>query len=248
MKKILTIIFAVAAVSVSAQCFPDRHNTSWNEGWFSCTPNDNPNTERGLSHWVMYDFGNTYRLGEVYMWNLNDNKRLGNGFKDFLIDYSVDGKIWKNLGIFDIDKAPGTSTYEGEVVATLEGDTARYVILTAVSNWGGQCVGFAEVQFEVLEVTSQMTSQFANDCFSTSIFPNPHIEAFNFVVTTKCAGPMDFAMYDHTGKLIKKGTLAEGQSIHQETVQTSSLAPGLYHLVVHQEGMLSRHPVVKMLR
>ncbi len=248
MKSIFTIVLTTAVITASAQCFPERHNTSWNEGWFSCTQNENPNTERGLSHWVMYDFGNTYRLGEVYMWNLNDNKRLGNGFKDFVIDYSTDGTNWKNLGIFDIDKAPGTSMYEGEIVATFDGDTARYVILTALSNWGGQCVGFAEVQFQVLEVTAQITGQFVNDCFSVAVYPNPHIESFNFEVTTKCPGPMDFSMYDHTGKLIMKGILADGVSIQQETVQTGSMAPGLYHLVVHQEGKISRHPVVKMLR
>ncbi len=182
------------------------------------------------------------------MWNLNDNKRLGNGFKDFAIDYSVDGNSWQNLGSFSVAKATGKSNYEGEIVADFMGDTARFVVLTALSNWGGQCTGFAEVQFGVLEVTAQLPGGMDNECFSVSIYPNPHVESFTLLATTKCDGPMDYSIYDHTGRLVKSGNMPENTAIYEEMIFTSGMAPGLYHLVIQQDGKISRHPLVKMMR
>jgi hypothetical protein len=248
MKTLLYIALSCTAIQATAQCYPDRHNTSWNEGWLSCSTAPHPIAERPDGHWIKYDLGNTYRLSTVKLWNYNDPKRLNQGMRDFTIDYSTDGENWKQLGMYTLPKAPGTSTYEGEVVANFTGDTARFVVITVLNNWGGQCGGFAEVKFNVLEVTQTSQGQFTNDCFTASVFPNPHIESFQLSLSTRCKGAVQFAIYDHTGRMVSKGQMAPDQSYHHETVYTAHLAPGMYHLVAIQEGKVSRLPVIKIQR
>lgn len=99
-----------SGLSAFGQCFPDRHNTSWNEVGTSCEVQPNPNKEREAGHWISYDFGNTYRLGEAHIWNINAPEILNQGFREFHIDYSTDGNAWKNLGFYTINQASGLST------------------------------------------------------------------------------------------------------------------------------------------
>lgn len=228
------------------QCYEDRHNTSWNESWVSCQVDLNPNPQRGLSHWILYDFGNTYRIGQTHMWNLNVPEWLDNGFRDFYVDYSVDGLKWKQLGQFTLEKADGTSTYEGTDLTSFGGDTARFVVLTAIDNWGGECHGFAEIQFEVLELVHQLHTYADTKCFEVSVYPNPHQESFNLSIRPACHGKITYALYDHTGKAVLQGRFADNDAAFVKTIQTGSMAPGLYHLVIVQGHAVERYPVMKM--
>lgn len=134
-----------------AQCYPDRHNTSWNTAWKSCTPSANPNSSRGVSHWIMYDLGAAYTLGTSNIWNLNDPDFLNDGIKDVIIDYSVNGTTWVELGQYTLEQATGKSIYEGSVGPDFQGRNAQFVLITAVNNYGGSCFGLSEVRLNIGE-------------------------------------------------------------------------------------------------
>ena len=148
---LLTIIICLSVmVSANAQCYPDRHSTSVYDGWVSDTKTNNPNTIRGLSHWIMYDLGSTYNLGQSHFWNLNDPDRLSQGMQNFIIDISSDGTSWTELGEFSLSQAPGISTYEGEIGPDLQGEKANYILLTVKDNFAdGAITGFSEMKIEL---------------------------------------------------------------------------------------------------
>jgi hypothetical protein len=229
-----------------AQCYKDRHNTSWNESWISCQTSQNPNAERGEGHWILYDFGHTYRLGATHIWNVNAPEHLNDGFREFYIDYSQDGKSWKTLGQFALEQADGLSTYEGVDLTSFGGDTARFVLLTAQSNWGGACSGIAEAKFEVIELVREIHTYNSQDCFEVAIFPNPHRDYFNLSVRPKCEGRITYGLYDHTGKLILQEVFETGQTIFQKEIYTNNLSPGFYHLLIQQNESIGRYPVMKI--
>lgn len=231
---------------VFGQCYEDRHDTSWNEGWISCHADENPNPQRGLSHWILYDFGHTYRIADTHMWNVNTPEWLDNGFKDFYIDYSVDGLEWKQLGQFTLDRADGNSTYEGSNVTSFGGDTARFVVFTAIDNWGGDCSGFAEVRFEVVEQVSQLYTYENTDCFEVAIYPNPHRESFNLSIRPLCEGSIMYTIFDHTGKEVSNGFLSDGSATFVKSIATGSISPGLYHILIRQGTSLQRYPLMKI--
>ena len=59
MKKIILILVIIVVTSdmLLAQCYPNRHNTNWYDGWVSCMPAENPNPERMESHWILFKMG-----------------------------------------------------------------------------------------------------------------------------------------------------------------------------------------------
>jgi hypothetical protein len=246
MKKAL-LAFAIALpVITMSQCYPDRHNTSWNEAWISCEERDNPNPERARGHWILYDFGHMYRLGNTKIWNINSPDFLESGIKDFYIDFSPDGLNWENLGQFTLSQAPGESRYEGEDITSFGGDTARFVLLTAIDTHGGACAGISEVKIDVVEVVSRLQIYQKEECFEVSVYPNPHISEFNLSINTFCEGRLDYSLYDHTGKLIHKETISSDKAIKLRQIATGDLPAGLYHLVVTQKKAIARYPVMKI--
>jgi len=120
-----------------------------NDTWLSCNTSTNPNSLRGNGHWLMYDLGYTYNLTTTHFWNYNVNGQTGQGIRDCIIDYSIDGNNWANALTFQIPQAPGNSNYTGISGPDLGGINARYVLLTANSNWGGSCAGLSEVRFDL---------------------------------------------------------------------------------------------------
>ncbi|MBK6782940.1 MAG: hypothetical protein IPG79_03685 [Saprospiraceae bacterium] len=114
----------VFSIFISSTIFSqkDRHSTSMQDAWLSCTATANPNTVRGTGHWIMYDFKDVYSLHEATFWNFNTPTRLNHyrnmswslnllqgsledGLKDIFIDFSLDGIQWQEWGRFTIPKA-----------------------------------------------------------------------------------------------------------------------------------------------
>lgn len=126
-----------------------NHSTNPNSSWLSCEPTQSPNPERGLSHWIQYDFGAIYALDNADIWNYNGSGASAQGFKDVVIDYSLDGVNWSELGTFNWAQASGTSQYGGFNMAEFAGISARFVLLTALSNFdGSDCMGISEISFD----------------------------------------------------------------------------------------------------
>lgn len=128
-----------------------------NSGWISCTEGDNPNIARGSGHWIMYDFNEEHHLVDLHIWNLNDFSLLSNGIKKYSIDASSDGKSWIELGVYNLDMANGSTYYLGQAGPVLENVQARYVLITAIENYGGSCYGLSEIKFNISESSLPVT-------------------------------------------------------------------------------------------
>jgi hypothetical protein len=247
MKKIFLFLFisAIFIAEASAQCFPDRHNTTWFDGWVSCEEAENPNPERGKSHWIMYDLGYQYELGQIHLWNSNDPKNLDRGLKEMIVDYSTDNENWTELGTYNMEIASGKSTYEGFDGPDFEGIEARYLLLTAKSNWGGDCVGFSEIRIQVHGVNA-VDENLLTDAPGLSIFPNPFTTSFKAEITTKKHEAISYRLIDVYGRELRNGKIKHPQEINYITIQGAELQSGVYYLVIQQAETLSRNAVVKV--
>lgn len=166
MKKIhiIPFLFFLSIPLLNAQMYPDRHNTNWFDGWISCTTSVSPNATRGDIHWVMYDLGYDYPLGEINLWNCNIPDSTDMGLQNIIIDYSKDGLEWEELGNYTLTKSLGSSIYQGEEVGTFNGQTARFILINGMTNYGGDCYSFSEFRVNVVEavVPIQLISFEAN--------------------------------------------------------------------------------------
>ena len=137
---------------VKSQCLPDRHSATWYDGWISCEMTPNPNATRGKTHWVMYQFDDIYYLYEMHVWNMNAPDLLDYDVKDVVIDISTDGTNWTEFGQFTFSKATGKNDFEGIDEVDFGGEKAKYVLITALSNFGGSCYGLSEIKIRARDL------------------------------------------------------------------------------------------------
>jgi hypothetical protein len=102
--------------------------------------------------WIEFQFDNVYKFREMWVWNSNGNMEpvVGFGFKDVSIEYSTNSIDYTTLGTtYEFARAPGLHDYAHNTTIDLSGVTAKYVKLTANSNWGGifNRYGLSEVRF-----------------------------------------------------------------------------------------------------
>ena len=107
--------------------------------------------------WIQYQFDRPYKLHELMVWNYNRYRedKLGYGFKEVLIEYSMDGIDFTALDTIQFEPATGDESISPGTVA-LNGFLATYVRLTAISNFLGRSqYGLSEVRFLYLPVRAR---------------------------------------------------------------------------------------------
>ncbi|MEM6633271.1 MAG: discoidin domain-containing protein [Bacteroidota bacterium] len=146
---LIVLLLSFFTFQSSAQCVNGNIET-WRNTWESCRVTSNPNPQRSPSHWVRYDFGTAHRLSKSRIWNANDPTKLNTGFRNVIVDYSLDGTTWTELGTYEFTQGTGEAIYGGFEGPDFAAIRARYVLFTATSNWGdASCYGLAEVKFNL---------------------------------------------------------------------------------------------------
>jgi hypothetical protein len=128
-------------------------NVSVDTMWLSSRDGEQPT-------WIQYEFDRIYKLNEMWVWNSNDSLEsvIGLGIKDVTIEYSVDGNDFTPLGTtHEFAQAPGTAGYAHNTTIDFEGVAAKFVRLTANSNWGGilNQYGLSEVRFFYIPISAR---------------------------------------------------------------------------------------------
>jgi hypothetical protein len=107
--------------------------------------------------WIQYQFDRPYKLHELMVWNYNRFRedRLGYGFKEMVIEYSMDGTDFTALDPIQLEPATGKEPASPNVVA-LNGLVATHIRLRAVSNFSGRSqYGLSEVRILYLPVRAR---------------------------------------------------------------------------------------------
>ncbi len=248
MKNLLTIIAVVfLTLQMQAQCNPDKHNTTWYDGWLSCEPSENPHEPNGISHWIMYDFGQTQSIKGIHIWNSNVPGHLDNGIQKALIEYSANAEEWETLDTFVFEQATGKNNYTGFDLPDVENIEARYLLITALSNYGGNCYGLAEVKFDIDSTTMAVNNLPSADDFSVLVYPNPFRNKFILEIQSK--PPVKKAVWFVTntqGKRVTGKRTVHLSKSNQVAVDSKNWPSGVYFLTVQHEGKQKQIKLVKI--
>ncbi|MHC4806888.1 MAG: LamG-like jellyroll fold domain-containing protein [Planctomycetota bacterium] len=122
----------------------DLHSNEQTDMWLS--------SSEPLGAWIQYEFDKVCKLHQMWIWNSNQTIEplIGFGLRDVTIEYSTNGTDWTRLdGVPEFAQAPGAGGYVHNTTVDLGGAVAKYVRLTANSNWGGivNQYGLSEVRF-----------------------------------------------------------------------------------------------------
>lgn len=228
-----------------SQCDADRHSALLVDNWLSCEMTENPNTERGTSHWIMYDFGHIYALNESTFWNCNSYGDTEAGIRNFIVDFSNDGVNWIEFGEYELARAEASTFYEGEAGPDFEGLGARYILITSLSSYESGCACLSEIRFETSGITVDLVEVNKLD-LNMSLAPNP---ASN-LVTLQIEGSensfeSEISVLDNTGRLISKfdHTVLKGDTNIE--ISTVAMQSGNYLVKVEsEEGVLTRKLII----
>lgn len=131
----------------------DLHSIASTDMWLSDVAGPQPT-------WIQYEFDKPYKLDQVWVWNYNSSVEpvVGFGIKEAIIEYSVDGVAWATLGTtHGFAQGSGEPDYAPNTTVDLGGVAAKYVKVTANSNWGGIVpqYGLSEVRFFYVPVSAR---------------------------------------------------------------------------------------------
>lgn len=214
-------------LDLSAQAFPDRHSTSYTDGWMSCQISTNPNAkERDDSHWIMYDLGTTYALSKSTIWNVNSFDFVNNGMQDVVIDYSIDGETWIEWGNFTMDQGPISAFYEGDEGPDFSGVIARYVLITGITNYGGACYGLSEIRIDATNVVVSDTDDVLDDVELIAA-PNPFSDLTQISINAE-SGAYTYMVTDGLGREVASGNVSVNGDEGSVSFNASELQSGVY--------------------
>ncbi|GAB4424912.1 MAG: hypothetical protein OHK0039_42380 [Bacteroidia bacterium] len=229
MNKYSACILACLLVLGSAygQCGDTTHTAAPDDTWTSCQTAPNPHATRGSGHWIMYDLGHVYTLQGSHVWNANATGETDKGFRDVLVDYSLDGTQWTELGSFTFARASGYDSYTGSAGPDFGGRQARYVLLTAQSNWGhAQCYGLAEVRFGLSAVTAIDLEAQASQL---EVYPNPATDWLS--VDWGDLRPQVLRLVSIEGRILQ-----QYDGLVPQRIAVSALPAGIYFLSIQDQA------------
>lgn len=241
-----TILLTLLAIQFSqSQCFPDRHSTNWYDGWVSCNVSPNPIPAYGETHWILYDFKYPYALGKSQLWNANEPKNLDYGIQAYNVDYSLDAITWVKLGEFNMERASGASTYQGNDGPNFNAVKARYVLITPTSNYGGNCYGFSELK---ISITNPLLDINEEEGFKANVYPNPFIDNVSLSIRTlNKTAPIKYTLYDILGRAVIQNSLVitDSNDTYNLSINGNNLSAGLYVLKIIQNDKEQTYKLVK---
>jgi hypothetical protein len=245
-KNIITIFILSISLNLFGQCFPDRHSTNWFDAWVSCEAKISPNQKSAKSHWILYELDAQYRIDMFKIWNINDPSHLDWGTQKLLVEYSEDGKDWNVADSFELNKATGTNDYEGIDWNNLDIPKAKFLLLTSLSNFKGDCYGFSEVRFSAEKVKLNTTTFDEENKMKVEVTPNPFSNQIEVNINSSLNGSCQLEILNSLGQSVYiKNVVINNYSYHQ-TLDLKHLKSGLYHFQVKQKKLQYSKNIIKL--
>jgi len=236
MKRSFTLLFFFAFVFAGfSQCYPDRHSTNWYDGWVSCDMRDNPVSDLGESHWIMYEFAEPMRLGQLKIWNGNDPGNLDRGIQEAYISVSMDFVNWQTTGPHYFEQGTGFNDYEG-FSGPVVNKQARFLVITAASTYGSTCASLGEVKINILDDLVTTEDEEEDVCFEAFVAPNPFATDANIIINSECEAPLLYSINNSMGQTIEQGVYANGDGQHTIQLINWQQPAGTYYLRLKQNG------------
>jgi hypothetical protein len=257
--KVVILVILLSVTSARAQS--DRHNTSLNQAWLSCKVSESPNAVRGEGHWILYTLDDYYALDSTYFWNFNTPQRINNydnqswslhempgtlkdGIKKLAIDVSLDGLVWEEAAVFELDEGTGSGFYTGESGPDLKGRVAKYILLSGLENHGGSCYGLSEIRVGMTPaIINKVDPQdITKPQIYISLYPNPSAGEINVGINGFAPGDVDFKVTNVSGVTVKEGIWKIESRFQQIRSLRTELDSGIYYLSVYQGDVLVTLP------
>jgi len=243
-KSIITIFILSISLNLFGQCFPERHSTNWFDAWVSCETSISPNSSK--SHWIMYELDALYKIDKFKIWNINDPSHLEWGTKNLLIEYSEDGKNWFIADSFVLTKATGTNDYEGDDWIDLNIPKAKFLLLTSLTNFKGDCHGFSEIKFSAEKIKLNTTISYEKNKMRVEVTPNPFSNQIEVNINSSLNGSCQIEILNSLGQNVYNNIVMIDNYTFHQTLDLKHLKSGIYHFQIKQKSVKYSKNILKL--
>ena len=243
-KSIITIFILSISLNLFGQCFPERHSTNWFDAWVSCETSISPNSSK--SHWIMYELDALYKIDKFKIWNINDPSHLEWGTKNLLIEYSEDGNNWFIADSFVLTKATGTNDYEGDDWIDLNIPKAKFLLLTSLTNFKGDCHGFSEVKFSAEKIKLNTTISYEKNKMRAEVTPNPFSNQIEVNINSSLNGSCQIEILNSLGQNVYNNIVMIDNYTFHQTLDLKHLKSGIYHFQIKQKSVKYSKNILKL--
>ena len=192
---------------------------------------ENPVSGRGITHWIMYEFDNVRSIQGIKIWN--HPNALGFDIREMTIDYSMDGTNWTELGSYELPLASGSSLYEGVQLEGIEEFQGKFVVLTALSNYGGTCTGLGEIRFNLNELTTSVEGLSEKPMIRS--YPNPFSREVTISLSKLKTKDITYVLYDALGREVISDRVVSVSGESRFTISGDQMQEGFYFLTIVSE-------------
>ncbi|HUN17206.1 MAG TPA: T9SS type A sorting domain-containing protein [Saprospiraceae bacterium] len=243
-KSIITIFILSISLNLFGQCFPERHSTNWFDAWVSCETSISPNSSK--SHWIMYELDALYKIDKFKIWNINDPSHLEWGTKNLLIEYSEDGNNWFIADSFVLTKATGTNDYEGDDWIDLNIPKAKFLLLTSLTNFKGDCHGFSEIKFSAEKIKLNTTISYEKNKMRVVVTPNPFSNQIEVNINSSLNGSCQIEILNSLGQNVYNNIVMIDNYTFHQTLDLKHLKSGIYHFQIKQKSVKYSKNILKL--
>ena len=216
-------------VHTYSQCFADRHNTDLAAGWLSCSKSSNPNPNRSQGHWIMYELDERQTVSSMKIWNINHPDHLNSGVRTLEIDYLAGDGVWINHSVHRAERADASGFYQGEKLELPEEFVTDKILLNYTENFGGGCMGLAEVRIGLINKTTS-TFDISKDHFDVLISPNPFVTLTEVTVNRLQENRLIYEIINSLGQKLSSNEVTTRNGAATFQVDGSHLNSGQYYL------------------
>ena len=162
--------------------------------------------------------------------------------------YSEDSITWNSAGKFDLTKGPGKNDYEGMDWTAIGIPKAKYVLITSLKNFVGDCHGFAEIRFsaEKLKINTSTNNETLDENINFSVSPNPFTRIVLLDGNSNINGKSQITIYNMLGSVAysEEYHISNFSIVHK--LDLGFLEKGAYMIEFQKNGVATRKKLIKL--
>ncbi len=139
------------ALNEAHEVLVNSDGMSGREGRVHLHSTDPSTMYKGSDTEFIFDIGHIERLGELYIWNYNEDGQTDSGLREIIVDASLDNETFGREHPLTLDPASGDENavahgLEDRETIDFNGESARFIRIRAISNHGGAENGLSELR------------------------------------------------------------------------------------------------------
>lgn len=145
-----------------------------------------------------------------------------------------------------LTKATGTNDYEGDDWIDLNIPKAKFLLLTSLTNFKGDCHGFSEIKFSAEKIKLNTTISYEKNKMRVEVTPNPFSNQIEVNINSSLNGSCQIEILNSLGQNVYNNIVMIDNYTFHQTLDLKHLKSGIYHFQIKQKSVKYSKNILKL--